>query len=364
MDALGFCSTRGAVAAALIGVLGAFAAMPVQGLTPADAESIYAVTDADREAAQSATTVHRHALAVKRADGTSAANLRGTLRSSSGTASSPGGSDPIQIQWPADLTYQGGQVLQTTEHHAIYLRPNGFCPISACWGNPEGFLRDLSRSDFIHITDQYVGTTADDRYPVGRRASFSITPPHDFSKGSTPYTDADMVAFVYAVASKTGKTGYGHLYHVFLPPGTDECFDNTYTVCYSPDNLPTFFFCAYHGSVDFTDIGHVLYTVEPFMNVEGCNEPPGTPNGQLADSANSVLSHETFETITDPDGLSWWNDGGNLDLRGYEIGDECQWITFVGTNVYGLPSHFQVDEKTYAVQGEYNNARHGCTTAP
>jgi hypothetical protein len=354
-----FYSTRGSVVALLISLLGALAAIPAQS---ADSDSIITLTDSDRAAVQSATTVHRHALPVRRSDGARATDPRGMRRSES--AASGANSDPPAIQYPADLTNQGGHVLATVDQHAIYLLPNGECPISACWGNPERFLRDLSRSEFVHVADQYVGSSADNRYPVGRRAAFDITPPHDFSTGSEPYTDADMVAFVYAVALRTGQTGYGHLYHVFLPPGTDECFDTTYSVCYSPDNLKTFFFCAYHGSVDFTDIGHVLYTVEPYQNVDGCNEPPNTPNGQLADSTNSILSHETFETITDPDGDAWWNDGGDLDLNGFEIGDECQWFEIIGKSAYFQPSFFTVGDRTYAVQGEYNNARHGCTTSP
>lgn len=121
--------------------------------------------------------------------------------------------------------YQGGAVAEETVSHAIYLLPNGSCSISACWGNPEGFLRDFGKSEMIHITDRYVGTTANHRYTVGTRAKISFTP------SSTPFTDADMQAVVHAVASALGKTGYGHLYHVFLLPGTDECFDNTFTVC-------------------------------------------------------------------------------------------------------------------------------------
>jgi hypothetical protein len=82
----------------------------------------------------------------------------------------------------------------------------------------------------------------------------------------------------------------------FCPPGTDECFDSSFSVCYSPDNPNTCFFCAYHGSADFSDIGHVLYSVELYQNVPGCSDPPRTPNAQLADSTNDVLSHELLET--------------------------------------------------------------------
>jgi hypothetical protein len=358
-----FRPMTGFVASCLVGVVGGTAATTAQSSSPASqgSDSIYAVTDFDRVAVQNSTPGHLHALPTRRPDG-----IRNELRVpyQSPARASANTSDPPSVQYPADLTYQGGQLVTTAEHHAIYLRPNGNCPVFTCWGNPEGFLSDLSRSNFIHITDQYVNASANDRYPVGQHAHFNITPPHNFSTGSEPYTDADMVAFVHAVASRTGQTGYGHIYHVFLPQGTDECFDTSYSVCYSPDSSSAFFFCAYHGSVDFSDIGHVLYTVEPYQNVGGCNEPPNTPNGQLADSTDSILSHEVFETITDPDGLSWWNNGGDLDLNGYEIGDECQWFEIIGTSAYFKPSFFQVGERTYAVQGEYNNNAHGCTTAP
>jgi len=359
-------SARTAFTAPVIGSLVALAAM-VSPAQPAAAGTDTAVTQADRDAARNAVTVQPHALPVHGAEGSQGRKMvLGAHRRAAGSAAEPASSSAssAQLKYPADLTYQGGQVLATTEHHAIYMRPNGACPIAACWGNPEGFLSDLSRSEFVHVSDQYVNSTASNRYPVGRRATVSFEPPFNFSPNAVPFTDADMVAVVHAVASKTGNTGYGHLYHVFLPQGTDECFDNTYTVCYSPDNLSSFAFCAYHGYADFPDIGHVLYTVEPFQNVPGCSGPPNTPNGQLADSTNSVLSHEFFETITDPDLDAWWNNGGNLDLNGYEIGDECQWFATFGTNVYFDPSYFSVGERTYAVQSEYDNARHACSMVP
>jgi hypothetical protein len=226
------------------------------------------------------------------------------------------------------------------------LLPGGSCASASCYGDPERFLRALGKSEFMHVTDQYVGQHSSNRYTLGE--NFSLA----FSVSTTPLTDLDVETIVHAVAKSSGETGYGHIYHVFIPPGQDECFDSTFTVCAS--NV----FCAYHSSVDFTDIGHVVYSVEPFADVPGCRVRPGTPNGTLTDSTNSVLSHELIEAITDPDGDAWWN---NLDvgLFGEEIGDECSFV--LPPHYFFDPAIIRVQGHQYALQPEYDNSVHGCS---
>ena len=122
---------------------------------------------------------------------------------------------------------------------------------------------------------------------------------------TTPLLESDLIAILHGVVAKTGASGYGHIYHLFLPPGVDTCFDPPdNNICYSPDNFATFAFCAYHDSVTYTDLGHVLFTVEPWQGPgSGCEDSPvGAPNSQLIDSTDDTLSHELFETISDPDG--------------------------------------------------------------
>ena len=259
-------------------------------------------------------------------------------------------------RFPADLEYHGGNVVPSMQNHAIYMNPNGRCTIAGCWGDPEGFLSDLGQSNFIQVVDQYTGGTGP--YTVSD-IHFTV----NYHPNAAPFTDADMLAIVHAAAALTGQAGYGNEYHVFLPPGQDECFNLSYKVCYSPDDPKTFAFCAYHGSADFSDIGHVLYSVEPFQDTSGCRSRPGTPNGQLADSTNNVLSQEVFETITDPDGTAWWNSLAN-GIFGEEIGDECSFLLFTSTGVFFDPSNVTLNGKAYVAQPEYNNAQHACTTAP
>jgi len=262
-------------------------------------------------------------------------------------------------RFPADLEFHGGNVVVSMQHIAIYMNPNGACTIASCWGDPEGFLSDLGKSDFIHVVDQYTGSTTDDRYTVsGTHVLINYKPT------ASPFTDADMRAIVHAVAAALGVPGgYGNEFHVFLPPGQDECFNLGFKVCYSPDDIKTFAFCAYHSSADFGDIGHLLYSVEPFQDNFGCSSRPGTPNGQLADSTNNTLSHEVFETITDPDGTAWWNSLDN-GIFGEEIGDECSFLLFTKTAVFFDPSDVTLNGKNYAAQPEYNNIQHACTTSP
>lgn len=276
------------------------------------------------------------------------------------TASPNNAPDSGAPRFPADLEYLGGHIVTSMQHVAIYMNPNGACTIASCWGDPEGFLSDLGKSDFIHVVDQYTGSTADDRYTVANTHVMI-----DYKPNAAPFTDAQMLAVVHAVAAFLGTPdGYSNEFHVFLPPGQDECFNLGYKVCYSPDDPKTFFFCAYHGSATFSDsVGHVLYSVEPFQDNFGCSSRPGTPNGQLADSTNNVLSHEVFETITDPDISAWINvlDNG---IFGEEIGDECSFLEFTANGVFFDPSDVTLNGKSYVAQPEYNNAQHACTTSP
>jgi len=263
--------------------------------------------------------------------------------------------------FPGDLSSGGGPTLQTTEFHAIYVNAPG--SIASTWGNPEGFLRDLNRSTFIQITDQYVGAFGGDRYPVGSHAMVQFGTP-----GVTLY-ETDIEAIVHAVAVQTGAGG-GNLYHVFLPPGTDTCFSpptpqNPVPECYSPDNPATFVFCGYHDAVQFNDIGIALFTVQPWQGPgSGCEIASPAPNGVLIDSTDNVLSHESFEAITDPlPGLGFSNQTGGV-LTGQEIADEC--VLFNLTNSPGAysPPTFLINGKKYAVQLEYSNKFHACVTQP
>ncbi|HEY8005558.1 MAG TPA: hypothetical protein VIE66_01850 [Methylocella sp.] len=269
----------------------------------------------------------------------------------------------LGIEWnPANLLVFGGDPdgnvtgLPSAKQVNVYLN----CPThnDGCWGNGAGsittFQSNLTKSTFITIVDQYVGATAKGRYPLSSQFFADVVLPVTPWNSSTPLLlDSEAQAIAFAAANANNGFGFGFVYHVFVPPGTDVCFDNS-TVCYSPDNLNNFFFCGYHESFDLSG-NHILYTVEPWG--VPCT---ASPVQSATDAQVSVLSHETFETITDPDPNFEWNSPVGIG----EIGDNCE--PSVGEFLYGNPEIYPVslNKHIYNIQLEYSNKGFGCRTMP
>ncbi|GAC1409489.1 MAG: hypothetical protein NVSMB64_18280 [Candidatus Velthaea sp.] len=239
----------------------------------------------------------------------------------------------IESGTPAlDLINHGGKISYSLTQHNLYVN----CP-SSCWAVPAGFEINLGRSAMMHIVNQY-GARGTFDYGGGGQVSYSKV--HTLE-------DTDMVKIVTAfIKAFHTPAGYGAMYNVFIAPGIDQCENrpNVYDGCYSPDVPSTFEYCGYHSAADVTGIGHILYSVEPYQKVKGCAETSVPLNGVLADSTQSTLSHEIFETITDPDGKAWFNSNGD------EIGDLCNQLYTVVT----------LYNRQYKIQSEYSNRTHNC----
>ena len=278
---------------------------------------------------------------------------------------------PAAAKWnPLDMKNYGGiydsytgltniKGVTTLTQHNLYLN----CTNDSCWGtgtagNITTVQTAMNSSSFMSITNQYVGSTTSSRYPLGTGAySSPWAAPHSalWNSAQKVLLDSDVWNILYAaitgVSAFSTATGYGHIYHLFVPPGTDVCFDSSQTVCYSPDYNPSFAFCGYHSSIDMYINGawrHVLYSVEPNTYINGCYV-----SGQTANDAQiSVLSHELFEAITDPDPNYQWN---SADSYYGEIGDICAW------NIFNVTLSSSVKRN---IQLEYSNLSHSCSASP
>jgi hypothetical protein len=296
--------------------------------------------------AQSVTNFRCHISPVRHADGTSRPVARPYCDQPAALTTAPA------TAAPTDLNYNGGPVVTTAQDTFLLLN----CPIS-CWGDPAGFLNNFYQSNFIHMADQYVNTTGNRRYTVNSNVvALTMTEPHTMSETDV---QAAVISAVRSLFPNGGGGGYNQIYTLMLPSGQDTCiFSGTQSLCYSPDNDPTFAFCAYHTAINTIDaIGnpiHVLYKVIPFADVNNglhsCKTLNG-PQGELADSQNNALSHETFEVITDPDPATGWI--RNSD--GQESGDIC---------AGNIQNPILLNGTAYAIQKEYSNVAHVCTPSP
>lgn len=263
--------------------------------------------------------------------------------SSPRTPGNPGASSTApglqgQIFYPMDVSNPHNMpTIDSAQHHPIYVNE----PPSH-WPNVAQFLADLGAGQFIHILDQYVNSSKDNRYTLGTQFGLTIPVPSSGILGPP-----EIFALLHAAAVQ-GGSGYGHIYHIFVPQGVGLCY---FGLCNTPSNPSATNYCAFHGSVIFSDaVGHVVFTVQPYQDNPNCLALPGTPNGQLADTTYTFLSHEVFETISDPNGDAWWVHNVTF-AWGYEIADLCQRRPHPNVTLNG---------HIYNLQAEYSNQFHGC----
>jgi len=363
MKLLGVLRSAGAIAAAAL-IAGLLTCANARAAQEQPQMFQARVTQSDVDAAAHVSNIHIHVMPsplVKSATLPTAFPILSPVALSQILGNPPAASSPLLQSvpdvfslgfFPDDMARRGGAVVLSAQSHDVFVN----CPGNLCWGNPtpNTFLTFLGTSNFVHVLDQYAGSTANNRYTLGSSVTINDSPLF-----SNTLSQGDILAIVHASAKLLGKVGYGHIYHVFLPKGIDTCFDPFPFGggCYSPDNPGTFAFCAYHESVTFTDIGHVLYSVEPFQGpISGepsCAIAPGSPNGQLIDSTSTTLLHEFFEAMSDPDP----NTGFSV-ARGpqsfMEVGDVCDGVL----GVTSFSGH------NYATQLIYSNSAHACTNGP
>jgi hypothetical protein len=130
---------------------------------------------------------------------------------------------------------------------------------------------------------------------------------------TTCITDAQVQAEVNRIINAThGSRGLHDIWYVFTPPDVDECI--------SPGACESNAFAGYH-SVSNLGAGPTIYayTGDPIVETKAVNNPGNDPEGYPdAEVVIDVVSHETNEAMTDPEGV------GYMDPNGFEVGDKCE----------------------------------------
>ena len=165
-------------------------------------------------------------------------------------------------------------------------------------------------------------------------------------------TDANLVAEVrHFVVANNLPSGLKYEYFVLTPNGEGSCFDST---CQYPSYTR---YCAYHSYAPRAagSTSEIIYADMPYPTDPGghnCYYAPGTysqtsPSGDVEADANiNLMSHEQYESVTDPLINAW------TDSTGSEIGDVCAWQF---GDVFPSGGDLQINGHPYDTQSEGDN---------
>jgi hypothetical protein len=278
----------------------------------------------------------------------------------------PTGSGPLE--------YHGGPVMHTNTTHAIYWGTTGPLLTAAYQSLITGYLQNVGLasgapnnvyavdtqyydgSGHIQYASSYAGSYVDSTTPIPDHCSSAYAGTRITVHGCI--TDADVQAEVARVAAAQGWTpGPASMFLVFTPKDVGSCFDLVHHACAYSE------YCAYHSNFVDSQSRDVIYSDEPHPDTSdptGINSPGicdrgQHPNGDVADAAINLASHEHIEAITDPNGDAWSDSSGN------EIADKCAWMFGKPLGTTGLGNYNQsIATGHYYVQQEWSNADGGC----
>ena len=271
----------------------------------------------------------------------------------------------------ANLAYHNGPVMHTDTTYAIYWQPPGSTVSPNYKTLLNRFFTDVgaasgSTTNVFATDTQYFDTTGPINYSSQFGGSYTDTTPiPDHCSGeyaSTGVTvsgcviDSDIqTAVARALASNPSwTTGRGAEFFVFTPRNVGSCFDSSTGSCAYT------YYCAYHSDFFDSHQHDVLYAAQPYPDTSGVGalgacDSGQHPNGDWADPAINLVSHEQNESVTDPDGNAWFDSSGN------ENGDKCAWnfgsplgATFNGSYNQVINGDF------YYLQQEWSNATGSC----
>ena len=115
-------------------------------------------------------------------------------------------------------------------------------------------------------------------------------------------------------------------------------------------------YCAYHSAFNEKARRPVSYAFIPYVGyLNGCNPPYGiSPNNDVdADGTILSVSHEQMEMVTDPLLNAWFD-----DQNGVEIGDIC--VLSFGVSYLQDGGNLDLNGHDYFLQEEYSQARGAC----
>jgi hypothetical protein len=270
-----------------------------------------------------------------------------------------------------NLVNNGGPIMQnTTRAYLIFWLPAGVVLDSGQTngiGNFETlmqrFYADVSGSSYLNIVTQYPGTCGSNQCVLQNGAGAAALGgswvdtqayPNNRGTATNALQDSDIQNEVTRAINQNNWTVDGNS-EFFVVTGQWQATGAGVVECSGSNCTAPGGFCAYHSN--FSLSGNTVlygYLSDASFNSGGCGEGTSTAtNGQLSsDRQVALMTHEWFETITDPLGNAWW-DSNNDSTKGNEIGDNCNQI---GASI-------AMNGNNYWVQQQWDNVSSSCVSA-
>ena len=242
--------------------------------------------------------------------------------------------DLLGLGLPVDIPLQnhGGPVEDSgSVSYAIFWEPPGSTVSATYHSLVERYFQDIGGSAFYAMMSQYSG--------IANVSSLGGAFIDSAAYPESTLSDADIQNEVTRAMQVNGWTaGIGKQFFVFTPNGVKSCMGSS---C----SFTTY--CAYHNFFSGSAGETVLYANMPYAgtNLGACGTPSSPNSDADADAEISIVSHEHFETVTDPRLNAWY------DLLGNENGDKCR--TSYGPTTNG--ADLVINQHPYIVQQEYSN---------
>ncbi|HLY31591.1 MAG TPA: carboxypeptidase-like regulatory domain-containing protein [Ktedonobacterales bacterium] len=236
----------------------------------------------------------------------------------------------------------------------------------------EQYFRDIGGTSFHGLLTQYW----DDNGPIRNSVKlggvyFDTTPYPHAGTNSDPLHDSDVRASIHRALNATHWRNDGKTTEVFVFTGFNiqECYQGA---CSFLNNNPESF-CAYHDSTDYKNVAdNIIYAYAPDVplcyatSLISAFQSGAFPyNDITADSVINAISHEEFESESDPVPALTGNPpdlkgtGGWIQSStGMEIGDLCEsnFSPFDSTGATEKLAHGH----SYLLQQEWSNVKNAC----
>ncbi len=216
------------------------------------------------------------------------------------------------------------------------------------------YFRDIGGTPFYNIVTQYWDYRSPIRNEVALGGTYvDATPyPHTGTRAD-PLYDVDIRATIERAIGVNGwSVDDDTAFFVFTGAGVQEC-ESYWPGASCTFGPPRSSYAGYHFSYE-SPFGATRYA---YIFDAGFGVGVSPNRDAVADYVLDIVSHEHFETATDPLASHGWYDGS---VAG-EIGDKCEsawgWFRADGSNVTLGHGHH------YVLQAEWSNAAGGCAFA-